>query len=58
MAKSLNEALFNVQKTMPAIQKDSVNPHFKNSYVSLDKVLGDCTPRTTGERSTAYAGAR
>lgn len=24
---------------MPRIQKDSINPHFKNRYVSLDKVL-------------------
>jgi ERF superfamily. len=24
---------------MPGIQKDSVNPHYKNSYVSLEKLM-------------------
>ena len=32
-------ALAKVQAEMPGIQKDSVNPHFKNSYVSLNKLM-------------------
>lgn len=29
---------------MPGIQKDSINPHFGNSYVSLDRVLDIVLP--------------
>lgn len=36
---SLGSALLEIQRTMPGIQKDSVNPHYKNSYVSLEKLM-------------------
>lgn len=29
---------------MPGIQKDSVNPHYKNSYVSLEKLMEVTVP--------------
>ncbi len=37
-------ALFEAQKLMPSIQKDSINPHFGNGYVSLDTVLDVILP--------------
>ena len=43
-AKSLAEALLAVQKAAPKLEKDSVNPHFKNKYVSLDSLLSAVLP--------------
>ncbi len=36
---NLLSKLFDAQKEMPSIQKNAINPHFKNTYVSLDGVL-------------------
>lgn len=41
---SLAKALLEVQKELPAIEPDAVNPHFKNKYVSLDRLLAVCLP--------------
>lgn len=37
--KNLLAKLYEAQKQMPSIQKNAINPHFKNSYVSLEGVL-------------------
>jgi hypothetical protein len=47
MAASLNEALLAIQKDQPDLKKDSKNPHFGNTYVSLDAVLEAILPRLT-----------
>lgn len=45
MHKSLAEALLAVQKSVPKIQKDKVNPAFKGSrYASTDSILADVLP--------------
>lgn len=36
---TLRKALLGVQRQITAIKKDSSNPHFKNTYTSLEKVL-------------------
>lgn len=43
-AKTLAEALLNVQKAAPELKKDGKNPHFKNEYVTLDALLGAIRP--------------
>ena len=43
-AKNLAEALLAVQKSAPKIQKDAINPHFKNKYISLDKLVPQILP--------------
>lgn len=40
----LLEALLAFQENAPALQKDAVNPHFKNRYVSLDSLTQTITP--------------
>ena len=44
MDKELAAALFAAQEAMPDLVKDSTNPHFKNTYVSLDRVLDTVQP--------------
>jgi ERF superfamily len=41
-------ALLAVQKEAPKLQKDGVNPHFKNKYVPLDSLMEAITPVLTG----------
>ena len=36
---SLNEAVLAVQADMPAFQRDSINPHFRSSYLTLETLL-------------------
>ena len=36
---TLAKALHAVQKEAPKLQKDSINPHFKNKYVGLDSLV-------------------
>jgi hypothetical protein len=43
-AKTLAEALLNVQKAAPVLTKDGTNPHFKNEYVTLDSLLAAILP--------------
>lgn len=45
MAASLNEALLELQKQPIELHKDSKNPHYGNTYVSLDAVLEAVLPR-------------
>lgn len=42
--ETLGEALLAVQKEAPALQRDAINPHFKNKYVSLDSLMGQILP--------------
>lgn len=42
--KSIAEALFAAQKEMPDLIKDSVNPHFKSTYISLHGLLDQVVP--------------
>lgn len=44
MDKNLAAALFAAQDAMPDLIKDSTNPHFKNTYISLDRVLETVLP--------------
>jgi hypothetical protein len=44
MADSLYKALLAAQKEMPDLQKNAVNPHFKNSYISLDSLMEQVLP--------------
>lgn len=37
-------ALVRAQAQMPALQKSAINPHFKNKYVPLDKILETVLP--------------
>jgi hypothetical protein len=41
---SLSEALLAVQKDAPALQKNAINPHFKNRYISLDSLMEQVLP--------------
>jgi hypothetical protein len=43
-ASNLAEALLAFQKDAPALQKDAVNPHFKNDYISLDALMDAVLP--------------
>lgn len=43
-AKTLAEALLNVQKNVPPLEKDGTNPHFKNDYVTLDNLISTVLP--------------
>jgi len=43
-AKSLYEALLNLQQDAPELTKDSKNPHFGNKYVSLDALMSAVRP--------------
>lgn len=40
----MNSKLLNVQKKIEAIKKDSVNPHFKNSYFDINSLLAVVKP--------------
>ncbi len=42
--KTIANALFAAQGEIPDIQKNAVNPHFKNRYVSLDELLDKVLP--------------
>lgn len=42
--KSLVEALVAFQADLPVVLKDAKNPHFKNSYASLEKLMTEVTP--------------
>lgn len=38
-ATSLGEALLAVQRAMPAIQKDAINPHYRSGYIKLETLM-------------------
>ena len=42
--KTIIPALIKAQREFPAVIKDSNNPHFKNTYASLESVLEAVTP--------------
>lgn len=44
---SLNEKLLAVQAATPTVQKNAINPHFGNRYVTLDAVLDAVMPVLT-----------
>jgi hypothetical protein len=41
---NLAEALVAAQKEMPAVDRDSTNPHFKSKFTSLDNLLAKVRP--------------
>lgn len=41
---TLHEALLATQKDLPAIQRDAINPHFRNKYISLDSLMPKVLP--------------
>lgn len=41
---SLNAALLSVQQNIPQLTRDSINPHYKNKYVSLDSLMPQILP--------------
>jgi len=41
---TLAEALLAFQSEAPSLQKNAVNPHFKNSYISLDELMESVLP--------------
>jgi len=44
MTDTLAQALLAVQREMPAIEPDAINPHFKSKFVSLDHLLAVTLP--------------
>jgi hypothetical protein len=42
--KTLAEALVQVQKDLPPIEKNGINPHFKSAFVTLDHLLAKALP--------------
>jgi hypothetical protein len=44
MTDTLAQALLAVQREMPAIEPDAVNPHFRSKFVSLDHLLAVTLP--------------
>jgi ERF superfamily len=44
MPETLAEALLEVQKNAPSLQKDAINPHFGNSYISLQSLTEQILP--------------
>lgn len=42
--KNLYKKLLSVQQVMKAIEKDSVNPHFKNRYFDINTLLAELKP--------------
>lgn len=42
---SINKKLFELQKSIGAITKDSVNPHFKNRYFDINTLLAEIKPK-------------
>jgi len=49
VASRLDAAMFAASKAMPDLKKDSVNPHFKNTYASLGAVLAVVKPVAEAE---------
>lgn len=46
---SLSEKLLKIQKQSVSLVKDAQNPHFKNKYVTLDKLLDTMLPLLNDE---------
>ena len=44
MTKKLDEKLFKLQGEIGTIKKDSTNPHFKNSYFDINKLIETIQP--------------
>lgn len=44
MTETIHEALFRLQGLLRGVKKDSKNPHFKNSYASLEQVTDTIRP--------------
>lgn len=44
MEIKLAKALLAAQKDMPGLQKNAINPHFKNKYISLDTLMESILP--------------
>lgn len=44
MSKVIVKGLYNVQQKLESIGKDAKNPHFKNRYVTLDKLINTIKP--------------
>lgn len=42
--KSISQALFDAQGELEPIQRDAINPHFHNRYISLDSLLPQILP--------------
>lgn len=42
---SINKKLFELQKSIGAITKDSVNPHFRNRYFDINTLLAEIKPK-------------
>lgn len=40
----LTQKLLEAQKDMPALQKNAINPHFGNAYISLDTLMEQVLP--------------
>jgi hypothetical protein len=47
MEKTLEERLLQFQTDIGIIKKDSKNPHFKNTYASLEQILSEVKPILT-----------
>lgn len=41
----LGKALLAFQSDMPALQRDAINPHFRNRHVSLENLMGHVLPK-------------
>jgi hypothetical protein len=44
MSENIHDALFKLQGLLRGVKKDSKNPHFKNSYASLEQVTDTIRP--------------
>lgn len=44
MTENINEALFKVQGELRGVKKDAKNPHFRNSYATLEQVSDTIRP--------------
>jgi len=42
--ETLAQALLKVQAEAPKLQKDSINPHFRNKYIGLDSLMPQVLP--------------
>jgi len=40
----IHDALFRIQKAAPSLRKDARNPHFGNTYITLDAVMDAVKP--------------
>lgn len=47
MEKQLTEKLLQFQSKIGIVKKDSKNPHFKNTYASLEQILSEVKPILT-----------